>query len=83
MEKEKIPIPYQIILKRFWSNSEFGIKYKGRRILGRHKARTILTHIFRMGHNQVLNLFKEMNEGGWIEKNHKIIIINVDLKDLC
>ncbi|KKL63779.1 hypothetical protein LCGC14_2171680 [marine sediment metagenome] len=76
MEQREIPLPYKIILKRFWQDSEFGK-------IGVHVARLILSHIFRMGKENVFFMIREMKEAGFIEcASKRFYIIKIDLKDL-
>ncbi len=76
MEKNLIPVPYKVILKRFWKDSEFGK-------LGRHKARILLTKIFRMDNRNVPEIFREMESMGLIKvESLRCIVVVVPIKDL-
>ena len=75
MIKEKIPLVYKVILKKMWSESDFGK-------LRFHSARIIL-HGFRMGRDNSKDVIKELKERGYIEcvGPHTIKIL-VPIKDL-
>ncbi len=75
MQKEEIPIPYKVILKKLWNISKFGK-------LGRHQTRIILVKTFRVGKENVPGILDEMEDGGWIEKNRKFVILKIRLRDL-
>ncbi len=76
MMSQQIPIPYKVILKRFWECSEFGK-------LKTSQARIILVQIFRMGDLNKNKILNEMKEKGYIElNNHKYLLILIPSQDL-
>ena len=78
LNQECIPIPYKVILKRLWKNSD----YDGR--VGTRNARIILVKIFRMEKENVHNLIEEMKDLGYVDLlNHKFIKIAVPYNQLC
>lgn len=76
MKKSWIPFPYKIILKRFWSDSDFG-----RIALG--KARTILVYIYRMGNKNAGKILREMRDYRFIDFDKRFVMIRVSLVDLA
>ncbi len=76
MEKKVIPIPYQIILKKFCDAA-----YEN--VLETSKARHILGWGMRMNKRRATLLLLEMKNCGWIEfQNHMSILMKVNGKDL-
>lgn len=76
MAKEKISIPYKVILKRFWKNSDYGK-------LTTKKARVILVQIFRMEKCNASLILNEMKSKGLIElNNHRFIRIVTEFEEL-
>lgn len=76
MIEKEIPIPYKVILKRFWRNSDYGK-------LTTRKARIILVQIFRMEKCNASLILDEMKCRGLIElDNHKFIRMNINIEDL-
>ena len=75
MIKEKIPLVYKVILKKMWSDSDFGrLKF--------HSVRIIL-HRFRLGKENSRDVIKELKDRGYIEclGPHTIKIL-IPIKDL-
>lgn len=75
MQEKKIPIPYKVILKRFWRCSEFGRLRTG-------KARVILIQIFRMEKMNASRILKEMNEEGFVKLNCQYIELNIPFEEI-
>ena len=76
MEKKKIPLPYKIILKKFWRDSDLGK-------IEIHRARLILSHTIRFGKEYTSGLIREMKGDNLIDcSNKRYFQINVLLKDL-
>lgn len=78
MEKEKIQLPYKIILKKLWGNSYFGN-------IGIKKFRNVLSISFRMGKENWKGIYEEMKCLGYISyKGSKRagLQIEVPMKDL-
>ena len=71
---DKIQLPYQVILKRFWVNSDIG----GR--LDSKKARDLLVVKFRMGKDISFRILKEMKDLGFLlELNHKNLVLSSEV----
>lgn len=75
MTNKKIPLPYKIILKKFWGNSELGK-------IEIYRARLILSHIIRMGKEHTSLLIEEMKDEKFIDCSKRYLEIRIPLKDL-
>lgn len=65
MGEKEIPIPYKVILKRFWKNADMDGKIPIR------KAKIILSNIYRMEKENISNIIVEMRCQGFIQDcNH-------------
>ncbi len=78
MTTGRITLPYKIILKKLWGESEMGwIKVS--------KVHLTLTQFFRMGKHNWMSVCHEMKKLGYIESNGSISSgyrIRIPLKDL-
>ncbi len=75
MEKQ-IPLVYKVLLRKFWSDSEFGK-------LGFRQARIILNYQFRLGKQNSVNILKAMQQEEYLQfRGPHTIKILVPIKDL-
>lgn len=78
MAKETIPLLYQIILKKFWSDSIMGQ-------LLISNARYICSWYFRLGKENWNHIYEDLKARGYIESHGRKggIKILIQMKDLC
>lgn len=74
-EEGKITIPYKVILKRLWQDSNAGK-------LTIKEVRTILRYRFRLKEGSPTRILMEMKELGYINYNKRCCFLRINLKDL-
>ena len=78
MQKKTIPLLYQIILKKLWSDSIMGT-------IGIADARMVFSWYFRLGKENWNNIYFDMINRGYLESHGRKggLKILVSMKDLC